>query len=113
MTVPPAADTYMNWSALEAWWCGMGARLAVLERAQSFFTAIQAGSHLDRIAQVGAQADYVLFVLMRYWVPTVLPPPGCERLTKNDPDYWLESEHILKAAALRLRELKQIGRAHV
>lgn len=106
MTVPPAADT--NWSALEAWWCEMGARLAVLDRAQAFFTAVRAGNHLDRIAQVGAQADYVLFVLMRYWVPTVLPPPGRERLTKNDPDYWLESEHILKAAAVRLRELKPL-----
>jgi len=106
MTVPPAAD--MNWSALEAWWCGMGARLAVLDRAQAFFTAVQTGNHFDRIAQVGAQADYVLFVLMRYWVPTVLPPPGRERLTKNDPDYWLESEHILKAAAVRLRELKPL-----
>lgn len=106
MTVPPAAD--MNWSVLEAWWCGMGARLAVLDRAQAFFSAVQAGNHLDRIAQVGAQADYVLFVLMRYWVPTVLPPPGRERLTKSDPDYWLESEHILKAAAVRLRELKPL-----
>lgn len=45
---------------------------------------------------------------MRYWVPTVLPPPGRERLTKNDPDYWLESEQILKTAAARLRELKPI-----
>lgn len=106
MTVPPAAD--MNWSALESWWCGMGARLAVLDRAQAFFTAVQVGNHFDRIAQVGAQADYVLFVLMRYWVPTVLPPPGRERLTKSDPDYWLESEHILKAAAVRLRELKPL-----
>ncbi|ULA65621.1 MAG: hypothetical protein LZF86_240010 [Nitrospira sp.] len=106
MTVPPATD--MNWSALEAWWCGMGARLAVLDRAQAFFKAVQTDNHFDRIGQVGAQADYVLFVLMRYWVPTVLPPPGRERLTKNDPDYWLESEHILKAAAVRLRELKPL-----
>lgn len=106
MTVSPAAD--LNWSAFESWWCGMGARLAVLDRAQAFFTAIQPGHHFDRMAQVGGQADYVLFVLMRYWVPTVLPPPGRERLTKNDPDYWLESEHLLKAAAARLRELKPL-----
>lgn len=62
----------------------------------------------DRIAQAGGQPDYILFVLMRYWVPTVLPPPGRERLTKNDPDYWLESEQILKLAAVRLRELKPL-----
>ena len=41
-------------------------------------------------------------------MPTVLPPAGRERLTKNDPDYWLESEQILKAAAARLRELKPL-----
>jgi hypothetical protein len=61
-----------------------------------------------RIAQVGGQVDYILFVLMRYWVPTVLPPPGRERFTKNDPDYWLESEQILKEATARLRELKPL-----
>jgi len=38
----------------------------------------------------------------------VLPQPGRERFTKNDPDYWLESEQILKAAVLRLRELKSL-----
>ena len=38
----------------------------------------------------------------------MLPQPGRERFTKNDPDYWLESEQILKAAVLRLRELKSL-----
>ncbi|MFO0707516.1 MAG: hypothetical protein U0412_11755 [Nitrospira sp.] len=98
----------MNWPALEAWWCGMADRLAVLDRAQAFFTSVHAGRVFDRIVLAGGQADYILFVLMRYWVPTVLPPPGRERLTKNDPDYWLESEQILKAAAARLRELKPL-----
>ena len=64
-----------------------------------FSKARQPGGLLDRIAQVGGQVDYILFVLMRYWVPTVLPPAGRERLTKNDADYWLESEQMLKAAA--------------
>ena len=27
---------------------------------------------------------------------------------QNDPDYWLESEQILKAATVRLRELKPL-----
>lgn len=106
MTMSSVSDT--DWPSLEAWWCRMAARLAVLDRAQEFFKAVQPGNFLERIAQVGGQVDYVLFVLMRYWVPTVLPPPGRERLTKNDPDYWLESEQILKAAANRLRELKPL-----
>lgn len=106
MTTSSASDT--DWPSLEAWWCRMAARLAVLDRAQEFFKAVQPGNFLERIAQVGGQVDYVLFVLTRYWVPTVLPPPGRERLTKNDPDYWLESEQILKAAANRLRELKPL-----
>jgi hypothetical protein len=98
----------MPWPALEAWWSDMSERLHVADRAQAFFKADQTGHLFDRIGQVGGQADYILFVLMRYWVPTVLPPVGRERVTKNDPDYWLESEHILKAAAMRLRELKPL-----
>ena len=86
----------------------MSERLHVADRAKVFFMGVQSGQLFDRIAQVGGQVDYILFVLMRYWVPTVLPPPGRERLTKNDPDYWLESEQILKTAALRLRELKPL-----
>jgi hypothetical protein len=97
-----------NWPAREAWWTEMSERLHVADRAQAFFKGVRAGQLLDRIAQVGGEVDYVLFVLMRYWVPTVLPPPGRERVTKNDPDYWLESEQVLKTAAARLRELKPL-----
>jgi hypothetical protein len=86
----------------------MSQRLHVADRAESFFRSARAGPLFDRIAQVGGRMDYVLFVLMRYWVPTVLPPAGRERLTKNDPDYWIESEQILKSAAARLRELKPL-----
>lgn len=106
MTITPLHDK--NWREVEAWWIGMGGRLHVADRAQSFFKEAAAVGLLDRIAQVGGQVDYILFVLMRYWVPTVLPPAGRERLTKNDPDYWLESEQLLKAAAARLRELKPL-----
>ncbi|HSB45896.1 MAG TPA: hypothetical protein VLD60_12855 [Nitrospira sp.] len=106
MTIPPSSE--INWPALESWWIAMGDRLHVADRARSFFIKVRSDGQLDRIVQVGGQVDYILFVLMRYWVPTVLPPPGRERLTKNDPDYWLESEHILKAAAARLRELKPL-----
>jgi hypothetical protein len=106
MSTGPSCDS--RWHALESWWRDMGERLQVHERAESFFKASAAAGLLDRIGQVGAQVDYLLFVLMRYWVPTVLPPAGRERLTKNDADYWLESEQILKAAAIRLRELKPL-----
>lgn len=106
MTTTPSPE--LNWPALEAWWLTMADRLYVGDRARLFLSAARADGSLDRIAHVGGQVDYILFVLMRYWVPTVLPPPGRERLTKNDPDYWLESEQILKAAALRLRELKPL-----
>src|SRR5215510_14402855 len=101
MSTGPSCDS--RWQALESWWLGMGERLQVHDRAESFFKAAASAGLLDRIGQVGGQVDYMLFVLMRYWVPTVLPPAGRERLTKNDADYWLESEHILKTAATRLR----------
>ncbi|HTL62950.1 MAG TPA: hypothetical protein VL261_14995 [Nitrospira sp.] len=97
-----------GWRVLEQWWASMGERLQVLDRAEAFFKAAASGGLLERIGQLGAQIDYILFVLMRYWVPTVLPPAGRERMTKNDPDYWLESEDLLKTAAKRLRELKPL-----
>lgn len=97
-----------SFHAVEAWWGALAERLQVADRARAFFGSIQSGHLADRLAQIGGQLDYILFVLMRYWVPTVLPPPGRERLTKNDPDYWLESEQILKAAVHRLRELKPL-----
>jgi hypothetical protein len=106
MSSMPSSDN--DWPLKETWWAGMGHRLNIADRAQSFFKGAAAAGLFDRIAHVGGQIDYILFVLMRYWVPTVLPPAGRERLTKNDPDYWLESEHILKAAATRLRELKPL-----
>lgn len=104
-TLPPLE---VDWPTLESWWTAMSERLHVADRARPFFAGIRAEHLFDRIAQTGAQMDYILFVFMRYWVPTVLPPAGRERLTKNDPDYWLESEQILKAAASRLRELKPL-----
>ncbi len=94
---------------LAQWWMEISDRLTVGDRAGAFFRqALGSGGILERLAVVGADIDYVLFVLLRYWVPTVLPPTGRERLTKNDVDYWLESEQILKAAVVRLRELKPL-----
>ncbi len=93
---------------LEAWWLALAERLGVGEQCQAFFAHARQRQTLDRVDQLGGQIDYVLFVLIRYWLPVVLPPAGRERLTKNDPDYWLESQQILKAAVVRLRELKPL-----
>jgi hypothetical protein len=96
-------------SSFQAWWLDMARRLDVEERVQAFFDhALGSQQALARADQVGAKSDYILFVLLRYWIPVVLPPPGRERVAKSDPDYWLESEQLLKAAVERLRELKPL-----
>jgi hypothetical protein len=97
------------WHEVEQWWVGLAQRLGVGERIQGFFkNALGHDAALTRVDRVGANVHYILFVVLRYWIPAVLPPAGRERLTKNDPDYWLESEQILRAAVVRLRELKPL-----
>jgi hypothetical protein len=97
------------WHEIEQWWVAMAARVGVVERVQAFFkNALGRDGALARAHRVGGNVHYILFVLLRYWIPAVLPPPGRERLSKNDPDYWLESEQILRAAVVRLRELKPL-----
>lgn len=97
------------WPDIERWWVAMAARLGVQERGQGFFkNALGPNRVLERIDRVGGDVHYVLFVLLRYWIPAVLPPPGRERMAKSDLDYWLESEQILKTAVTRLRELKPL-----
>jgi hypothetical protein len=97
------------WDDIEHWWMEMGRRLEVVERVRLFFkNALGQDGALARVDRVGGDVHYILFVLLRYWIPAVLPPPGRERLSKGDQDYWLESEQILKAAAARLRELKPL-----
>lgn len=91
------------------WWLALAHRLGVADTGEQFF--LNAGGEngiLQHVHQVGADNNYVLFVLLRHWIPTVLPPPGRERLSKNDPDYWLESAQILRDAVIRLRELKPL-----
>ena len=98
-----------DWTPLQEWWRAMGRRLQVEDRVEAFFRrALGVSQALAGVAHAGGEVEYVLFVLVRYWIPVVLPPPGRERASKGDPDYWLESEQILKAAAVRLRELKPL-----
>lgn len=97
------------WQEVEQWWVGLAQRLGVGERIQGFFkNALGHDAALTRVGRVGGNIHYILFVVLRYWVPAVLPPAGRERVTKHDPDYWLESEQILRAAVVRLRELKPL-----
>lgn len=90
------------------WWVALSRHLGVEEKARTFFSNIQENLVLDKISEVQGDIHYILFVLLRHWIPVVLPPPGRERLSKNDPDYWLESADILQAAVVRLRELKPL-----
>src|SRR5574341_784513 len=97
------------WREIEQWWVEMARRLGVVERVQLFFkNALGQGGVLERVGRVGGDVHYLLFVLLRYWIPPVLPPPGRERTSKSDQDYWLESEQLLKSAVARLRELKPL-----
>src|SRR3989449_10785317 len=97
------------WHEVEQWWVSMAWRLGVVERGQLFFkNALGQDGVLERLERVGGDVHYILFVFLRYWIPSVLPPLGRERTSKNDQDYWLESEQILKNAVVRLRELKPL-----
>lgn len=108
MSSRPIPDEH-GWREIEQWWVDMAQRLGVSERGQAFFQhATGRDGVLQRVWLVGGDIHYILFVLLRYWIPTVLPPQGRERLAKSDQDYWLESEQILKTASARLRELKPL-----
>lgn len=101
--------TEFPWQEVEQWWVDLAQRLGVGERVREFFkNALGHEGALERMRRVGGNVHYLLFVVLRYWIPAVLPPAGRERLTKNDPDYWLESEQILRAAVVRLRQLKPL-----
>ena len=104
MTVPSSV-----WSSQIAWWLDLAKHLGVYEKARAFFhEAARPNGALVQIEKVGGDLNYILFVLLRHWIPVVLPPPGRERAAKHDPDYWLESAQILRAAVARLRELKPL-----
>lgn len=108
-TPTPTGGRTVSDADMESWWLAMAERLGVRARFDSFFgNALGEHGPLERVARAGGDVNFVLFVLLRYWIPPVLPPPGRERMTKSDPDYWLESEQILRAAVVRLRELKPL-----
>lgn len=98
-----------KWEQFARWWIALARRHGVAERTERFFhQGLGPQNALDRAAQEGGDLDYILFILIRHWIPPVLPPSGQERTAKNDSDYWLESERILKVAVVRLRELKPV-----
>src|SRR4051794_25562347 len=99
--------TPARWAEFTQWWLQTADRLGVGRQCEAFLTP-QSGAleAFAKVAQAQGDLHYVLFVLIRYWVPPILPPVGKERLAKGDPDYWIESEHILKQAVGRLRELR-------
>lgn len=98
-----------KWNQFADWWTALARRHDVSERAERFFkNGLGPQKALDRAAQEGGDLDYILFTLIRHWIPPVLPPAGKERSAKHDADYWLESEQILKAAVHRLRELRPV-----
>lgn len=106
---PVMMETKPNWAHLAEWWTFLAHRLGVGDKAHMFFSTITPHDNvLERIHQVGGDVNYLLFVLLRHWIPVVLPPPGKERLSKNDPDYWMESASILEMAVARLRELRPL-----
>src|SRR2546426_1307749 len=99
--------TPTQWMQFASWWRQTAKRLGVDTQCESFLAPESGG--MEALMKVhGAQGDldYVLFVMIRYWVPPILPPAGKERTVKSDPDYWTESERILKQAVSRLRELR-------
>ena len=99
--------TPTQWTQFASWWRQTAKRLGVDTQCESFLAPESGG--MEALMKVhGAQGDldYVLFVMIRYWVPPILPPAGKERTVKSDPDYWTESERILKQAVSRLRELR-------
>ncbi|MDH5562768.1 MAG: hypothetical protein OEY91_03975 [Nitrospirota bacterium] len=106
---PIMTSNSIKWQQFADWWTALAQRHHVAERTEQFFRqGLGPNQVLDRAAQEGGDLDYLLFTLIRHWIPPVLPPEGQERTAKHDSDYWVESSHILKAAVARLRELKPV-----
>ncbi len=96
-----------QWTQFTSWWREAAKRLGVESQCEGFLAPEAGGMEaLMKVASAQGDMDYVLFVLLRYWVPPILPPAGKERMAKGDLDYWIESEQVLKRAVERLRELR-------
>ena len=58
-----------DWSSLQQWWQAMGRRLQVEDRVEAFFRrAMGTSQALAGAVQVGGEVEYILFVLVRYWI---------------------------------------------
>ena len=87
--------TPTQWLQFTSWWRQTAKRLGVDTQCESFLAPESGGMEaLMKVHGAEGDLDYVLFVMIRYWVPPVLPPAGKERTGKSDPDYWIESERL-------------------
>jgi len=106
---PIMTSNSIKWQQFADWWTALAQRHHVAERTEQFFRqGLGPNQVLDRAAKEGGDLDYLLFTLIRHWIPPVLPPEGQGRTAKHDSDYWVESSQILKTAVARLRELKPV-----
>src|SRR5439155_1138696 len=89
-----------QWNELTKWWTGTATRLGVGSPCVSFFMpgsgAVEA---LSKVLEAEGDLHYVLFVLIRYWVPPILPPMGKERLGKDRA--WPIVCDVITAAGIR------------
>src|SRR2546427_12566408 len=99
--------TPTQWTQFNSWWRQTVKRLDVDAQCESFLAPESGGMEaLMKVHVAQGALDYVLFVLIRYWVPPILPPAGKERTVKSDLDYWIESERLLKQPVKLLRTLR-------
>ena len=55
------------------WWLRLAQRLNIKDQVEQFFhDATTPHNVLDRVAEVDGDMQYILFVLVRHWIPIVL-----------------------------------------
>ena len=69
-----------KWQQFGLWWTTLAHRHHVAERAKRFFEhGLGPDQALDRAAQEGGDLDYILFTLIRHWIPP--HPPSARKGT--------------------------------
>ena len=75
--------TPTRWAQFTSWWHDAAKRLGVESQCEAFLSPESGGMEaMMKVAGAQGDLDYVLFVLLRYWVPPILPPAGKERMVK-------------------------------